>query len=186
MTILMILFTAVGLSMDAFAVAVAAGASGVKSMRDTLKIAGAFGFFQMMMPLAGWVLGVQLKYFIRAFDHWVAFLLLAFIGGKMVHEAFSSEEKCEREEGVMTNKRLLLLAVATSIDALAVGVSLVMLEQPVLLAAGIIGVVTFILSLAGVFIGRFCCCVWGKRAEFAGGVILILIGIKILLDHLKG
>lgn len=185
MNILMILFTAVGLSMDAFAVAVAAGASGVKHMRDALRIGAAFGFFQMMMPIAGWVLGTQLKHFISAFDHWVAFVLLAFIGGKMVYESFSFEEGCERKKGEMTDKRLLLLSIATSIDALAVGVSLAMLEQPVILASVIIGVVTFILSTTGVFVGRLFCCVWGKRAECTGGVILILIGIKILWDHLK-
>ncbi|MBF0569658.1 MAG: manganese efflux pump [Candidatus Omnitrophica bacterium] len=183
MSFLVIFATAVGLAMDAFAVALAAGAVGSVRTADALRIGGSFGFFQMMMPLAGWVLGTQLKHVIAAFDHWVAFGLLVFIGLKMIHEFFSSSD-CERSPQAMTARRLFFLSVATSIDALAVGVSFAVLDYPVLWAAVIIGIVTFIIATAGVLIGRVCCCVWGRRAELAGGIILILIGSKILWDHL--
>jgi putative Mn2+ efflux pump MntP len=185
MNLPIILFTAVGLSMDAFAVAVAAGAA-IREQRvvQALRIGGSFGFFQMVMPIIGWLLGSHLKQFITAFDHWIAFGLLAFIGLKMIHESFSGDG-CDRKDTAMTNHRLLMLSIATSIDALAVGVGFAFLDYPIFLSALVIGVVTFLIATAGVFIGHICCCAWGKRAEFAGGVILILIGITILIEHLR-
>ena len=135
------------------------------------------------MPLAGWALGVRLKSVIVSFDHWIAFGLLLFIGFKMLRESFVDGDRGQ-EADLMTGRRLFLLAIATSIDALAVGVTFAFLEYPVLLACVIIGVVTFIISALGALIGCFCCSLWGRRAERLGGVILILIGVKILLEHL--
>lgn len=183
MNFLVIFATAVGLAMDAFAVAIASGASGRIRMVDALRIGGSFGFFQMAMPVLGWFLGKGLERFIASFDHWVAFGLLVMIGLKMIHEFLSSD--CTRSPEVMTKRRLLILSIATSIDALAVGVSFAVLDYPIVLASTIIGVVTFLIATIGVLIGRVCCCVWGKRAELAGGIILIFIGLKILLDHLQ-
>jgi putative Mn2+ efflux pump MntP len=185
MSLLVIFFIAIGLSMDAFAVAIAAGAS-VREHRtvQALRIGGCFGFFQMIMPIVGWLLGSHLKHLIAAFDHWVAFGLLVLIGLKMIHEFFSNQD-CTRDNRLMTVNRLLLLSVATSIDALAAGVSFAFSDYPILTAALAIGIITFLLSAIGVLIGCFSCCIWGKRAELAGGIILILIGIQILLQHLR-
>ncbi len=185
MGIFSILFIAVGLSMDAFAVALASGRASVPSrMRHALRLGAAFGLAQMIMPLLGWALGSQLRQFITAFDHWIAFGLLAFIGGKMVRESFSGDA-CEKPEGPMSPRRLLLLSLATSIDALVVGLSLAFLGQGIFWASALIGLVTFVIATAGGIIGCCCCCVWGRRAELFGGVVLILIGSKILLDHLR-
>ena len=183
MNYLVIFATAIGLAMDAFAVAIAAGASGKLRLADAFRIGGSFGFFQMIMPIAGWFLGKSLERFMAAYDHWVAFGLLVFIGLKMIHEFMTPD--CERSPDPMTRRRLLLLSVASSIDALAVGVSFAVLNYPILWPSVMIGIVTFLIAVSGVLIGRMCCCVWGKRAELAGGIILILIGLKILLDHLK-
>jgi putative Mn2+ efflux pump MntP len=183
MSIFVILFTAIGLAMDAFAVALASGSPMVISRtRHALRLGSAFGLAQMVMPLIGWFLGISLKKYILDFDHWVAFGLLLFIGLKMCKESFSSED-CVRESTVMSDRRLFLLSVATSIDALAVGVSFAFLDCPVIMAAAIIGVVTFVIAGIGALIGCFCCCIWGRRAEMLGGIILISIGVKILLYH---
>jgi manganese efflux pump family protein len=185
---LVIFLTAVGLAMDAFAVAIAAG-SGINDARQrtgqALRIGLSFGLFQMVMPIAGWALGTGLKQYITAYDHWVAFGLLSLIGLKMIRDSFDVSV-CENPRALMTTRRLLLLSVATSVDALAVGVGFAFLDYPVFLAAAVIGAVTFLISTAGVFIGHFCSCLWGKRAELAGGILLILIGLKILHDHLWG
>ena len=184
MNFFVIFATAVGLAMDAFAVAIASGASGSLRLVDAFRIGGSFGFFQMVMPILGWFLGKSLERFITSFDHWVAFGLLVLIGLKMIHEFFTTNS-CERPPEGMTKRRLFLLSVATSIDALAVGVSFAVLDYSILWPSVIIGIVTFLIATAGVLIGRVCCCAWGKRAELAGGIILILIGLKILSDHLK-
>ncbi|NTV29888.1 MAG: manganese efflux pump [Candidatus Omnitrophica bacterium] len=180
-----ILLTAVGLAMDAFAVAVAAGA-GIRERRvwQALRIGGSFGFFQMIMPLAGWLLGSRLKQLIMNVDHWVVFVLLALIGAKMLHESFSGED-CRREREDMTWRRLFLLSVATSVDAFAIGIGFAFLGYPIWLSAVVIGLVTFVLSTSGVFLGHVCSCLWGRRAELVGGVVLILIGLKILWEHLR-
>ncbi len=186
MNYLVIILTAIGLSMDALAVSIVAGSSVAKRRTaQALRIGGSFGLFQMFMPMIGWALGTSLKHLISDYDHWVAFGLLSAIGAKMLHEAFVNDA-CTRPTLPMTNRRLFLLSVATSIDALAVGVGFAFLDYPVFWASLIIGVVTFLVSAAGVFIGHFCSCLWGKRAEFAGGILLILIGAKILFDHLHG
>lgn len=171
--------------MDAFAVAVVAGAS-IRERRteQALRIGGSFGLFQMLMPILGWLLGSRLKHLIMDVDHWLVFVLLSAIGIKMIYEALSGDD-CRRGSEAMTSRRLLMLSVATSIDAFAVGVSFAFLEYPVLISSFVIGLVTFVIATAGVFIGQACCCVWGKRAEFTGGAILVLIGLKILLEHLR-
>ena len=175
-------FIAVGLSMDAFAVSVCMGLSVRKLRPRHLLLAGLyFGGFQAFMPVIGWLLGSRFETLIVSVDHWVAFGLLSLIGGNMIKESFSPEEEMNDDFGVKT---MLLLAVATSIDALAVGITFAFLSVRILPAAGLIGVTTFLLSMAGVWIGQ----VFGARfkagAERLGGVILILIGVKILLEHL--
>ena len=173
---------AVGLSMDAFAVSVCKGLS-VKELRPrhVLLVGLYFGGFQFLMPVIGWLLGVRFETLITSVDHWVAFGLLALIGGNMIKESFSEDEELNDDFGVKT---MLMLAVATSIDALAVGITFAFLSVRILPAAGLIGVTTFLLSGLGIWIGR----VFGARykagAERIGGVILILIGLKILLEHL--
>ena len=182
MDFLELLLIAVGLSMDAFAVSVCKGLS-VKKLepKHALLVGMYFGGFQALMPVLGWLLGSRFESLITRYDHWVAFVLLALIGGNMIWESFSKEEELNDDFGVKT---MLLLAVATSIDALAVGITFAFLEQPILPAAGTIGVTTFLLSAAGIYIGRAFGARWKSRAELAGGVILILIGLKILLEHL--
>ena len=172
----------VGLSMDAFAVSICKGLSvrGLKA-KHVLLAGLYFGGFQFLMPVIGWLLGYRFEEMIRSVDHWIAFLLLALIGGNMIKESFGEEDELSDDFGLRT---MLLLAVATSIDALAVGVTFAFLEVKILPAAALIGVTTFVLSAAGIYIGH----VFGARykagAERTGGVILILIGLKILLEHL--
>ena len=177
-----LLFIAVGLSMDAFAVSVCKGLS-VKKLepRHALLVGLYFGGFQFLMPVLGWLLGYRFEALITGVDHWVAFGLLALIGGNMIRESFSEEEELNDDFGVKT---MLLLAVATSIDALAVGITFAFLSVRILPAAGTIGVTTFLLSAVGITIGRAFGARWKARAERAGGLILILIGLKILLEHL--
>ncbi len=173
---------AVGLSMDAFAVSVCKGLSVRKVQLNHLLLAGLyFGGFQFLMPVIGWLLGVRFEHLIQSVDHWIAFGLLSIIGLSMIRESRSGAEEMNDDFGFRT---MLLLAVATSIDALAVGVTFAFLQVSILPAAGLIGVTTFLLSALGIRIGS----VFGARfksgAELAGGVILILIGLKILLEHL--
>ena len=140
-----------------------------------------FGGFQALMPLLGWLLGYRFEALIQRWDHWIAFVLLALIGGNMIRESFSDDEELNDDFGFRT---MLLLAVATSIDALAVGVTFAFLQVKILPAAGTIGLTTFLLSVAGVWIGRFFGARYKAGAERLGGCILILIGLKILLEHL--
>lgn len=187
MGIMELLLTGVGLSMDAFAAAVCQGLCMPKmNWRQAAVIAVFFGGFQALMPLAGWFLGVQFAGSIQAVDHWVAFGLLALIGGNMIREAVSpeaDEPACAVEQG-LNYKKLFVLAVATSIDALAVGVTFAFLGVRILPAVTIIGWITFFLSLAGVAVGNFFGARFQKQAELSGGIILILLGSKILLEHL--
>ena len=173
---------AVGLSMDAFAVSVCKGLS-VKQLRPKhALLAGLyFGGFQFLMPVIGWLLGYRFESMISSVDHWIAFGLLILIGGNMIKESFSEEEELNDDFGVKT---MLLLAVATSIDALAVGVTFAFLSVRILPAAGLIGVTTFLLSVVGIYIGRAFGAKYQAGAERLGGIILILIGLKILLEHL--
>ena len=187
MGILELLLIGVGLSMDAFAVAICQGLCMKKlNWRHAAVIALFFGGFQALMPLIGWFLGSQFAGYIQNIDHWVAFVLLVLIGGNMVREALSPEEEevaCA-VESKLDYKQLFLMAVATSIDALAVGVTFAFLEVPIIPAISIIGCTTFCLSLVGVAVGNFFGARYKKRAELSGGIILILLGAKILLEHL--
>lgn len=176
----------IGLSMDAFAVAVCKGLCMTKiNKKHAVIIALFFGGFQFLMPVIGWLLGTQFEHYIVSFDHWIAFALLAIIGGKMIYEAVSDDEDeaCSVDEK-LDLKELTILAIATSIDALAVGITFAFLKVSILPAAGLIGITTFTLSLAGVVIGNRFGSKYKKKAEICGGVILVLIGLKILLEHL--
>ena len=173
---------AVGLSMDAFAVSVCKGLSVKKVGVKHAALAGLyFGGFQFLMPVIGYLLGFRFESVIETVDHWVAFVLLAFIGGNMIKESFGKAEELNDDFGVKT---MLLMAVATSIDALAVGITFAFLEVQILPAAGLIGVTTFLLSFAGIYIGNVFGARYKSKAELAGGIILVLIGVKILLEHL--
>lgn len=176
----------VGLSMDAFAVAICKGLAMPKLNKKQMVVIGVyFGGFQALMPLLGWALGSQFARYITSIDHWIAFVLLAFIGGKMIKESFQKEEEeievCDKP---LCHKQMLILAVATSIDALAVGITFAFLDTPIVEAILIIGCTTFVLSMAGVAVGKYFGSKYKNRAEFAGGLILVLIGLKILLSHL--
>lgn len=187
MTLLEILLIGIGLSMDAFAVAICKGLAmpGKVDRKGALLIALYFGVFQAVMPALGWLLGSQFARYVTQMAPWIAFVLLVWIGGSMIRESLSKEEKEEAEMGAVSHKELLVLAVATSIDALAVGVTFSMLELAVSIGAAValIGCTTFVISLGGVYVGNVFGARYKGKAEFVGGAILILIGVKILLEH---
>ncbi len=177
------LLIAVGLAMDAFAVSISGGATVREDRIRWALIAGAlFGGFQAGMPVLGWFGGASLTSFIGSYGPWIAFLLLAAIGGKMIAEAVRGDDESV-QFAARSTATLLLLAVATSIDALAVGVTFAVLDTPILWPAVIIGIVTFVLSAGGVLVGSSFGRVFGRKVEILGGVILIGIGLRILLDH---
>ena len=174
---------AVGLSMDAFAVSVCKGLAMPKCTFKKAAIVGLwFGGFQALMPAIGYVLGAQFQEAIASIDHWIAFVLLALIGGNMIHEALDNDE--EEADASLDVKTMFLLAVATSIDALAIGITFAFLKVSIIPAVCFIGIVTFIISFAGVKIGNVFGVRYKNKAEIVGGVILILLGLKILLEHL--
>ena len=187
MTLLEIFLVGIGLSMDAFAVAICKGlAMPTINRKQTLLIAAYFGVFQALMPLTGWLLGSQFARHVTKMAPWIAFVLLAWIGGNMIRESLSKKEEDEEvEPAELRHKELFMLAIATSIDALAVGVSFSMVELaiPIGAAAALIGCTTFAISVGGVFVGHIFGIRYKNRAEFVGGAILILIGVKILLEH---
>ncbi len=185
MGLLELLLIALGLSMDAFAVSLCKGLNMSRlNLRNAAIVALFFGGFQAAMPLLGWLLGTQFESYITSVDHWIAFGLLSFIGGKMIYEVFK-KDRCPTAGGdILKIKALLLLAVATSIDALAVGITFAFLHVSIIPAVSLIGAITFVTSLAGVCIGYKFGARLKSKAELAGGVVLILIGIKILLEHL--
>ena len=177
----------IGLSMDAFAVSVCKGLGMVKvNKKQTVTIGLFFGGFQALMPFLGWVLGKQFEHYIKSIDHWVAFILLGFIGGKMMVESLKKEEDgvVKKEDMPLNIKEMFVLAVATSIDALAVGITFAFLGTPIVEAITIIGCTTFVISIGGVYIGNFFGSKYKNKAEFVGGLILVLLGLKILLEHL--
>ena len=180
-----LLVIGVGLSMDAFAVSICKGLS-VRDLKPRHEVLAGiyFGGFQMLMPVAGFFLGYSFQGLISDVDHWIAFVLLGLIGANMVKEAFSKEEDCGCTDTSFGWRAMLPLAVATSIDDLAVGVTFAFLKVNIWEAVGIIGVTTFVLSAAGVKIGNVFGAKYKSKAELAGGVVLILMGLKILLEHL--
>ncbi|SFR55393.1 manganese efflux pump MntP [Anaeromicropila populeti] len=186
MSIIELLAIAVGLSMDAFAVSVCKGLSRKKLKFADMYIVGFyFGFFQAAMPLIGYYLGIQFSKRIMSVDHWIAFILLGIIGAKMITEAFASHSPDEEENDSLGFHHMIVLALATSIDALAVGVTFACLNENIVPAVSIIGIVTFLLSAAGVRIGHSFGVRYKAKAEFAGGLILILMGVKILAEGLN-
>ena len=182
MSITELLLIAVGLSMDAFAVAIGKGLSMERATPHKALVTGVwFGGFQALMPIIGYFLGVSFAGFVENVDHWIAFGLLWMIGLNMIHESLSKE--CEKSDADLSPRAMFPLAVATSIDALAVGISLAFLGEPILPAATTIGITTLIFSAAGLYIGNAFGCRYKSKAEFLGGAVLMLIGIKILIEH---
>lgn len=181
-----LLLIGIGLSMDAFAVALCQGlCMPLFQWKQAGVISLFFGGFQALMPLVGWALGSQFSSAIQQIDHWVAFVLLGIIGGNMVRESFSADEEVSCAVGAALNlKKLFLMAVATSIDALAIGVTFAFLNVNIWEAISTIGITTFCLSAVGVAVGNFFGARFKQRAELTGGIILIALGCKILLEHL--
>lgn len=173
-----------GLAADAFAVAVSSGLA-IKHMKvnKALKIALFFGGFQALMPVIGWLIGLSFSFLITPIDHWIAFGLLSFIGGRMIYESLQSEE-CEKKFNPLDTGTLITLSVATSIDALAVGLGFAVLKDSIALAVTAIGFITFFLAFAGVFIGHKFGNLFANKIEILGGAILIFIGSRILFMHL--
>jgi putative Mn2+ efflux pump MntP len=187
MGIIELILIAVGLAMDAFAVSICKGLN----MKKINYVHGAiialfFGVFQSLMPLIGWLVGSSFSSYITQFDHWIAFILLVLIGGNMIRESLQEEEEeGEDQEDRLDYKELFLLAIATSIDALAVGITFAFLQVEIISSVLIIGAITFVISFVGVIIGNLFGSKFKNKAEIVGGIILILIGIKILLEHLN-
>lgn len=179
-----LLILAVALAMDSVAVSIAIGSK----YRDlilsrTLFTAGIFGFFQGAMPVAGYLIGISFASYVQAYSHWIAFILLAGLGTKMLYEAFKDE--LDDEVTDLSNKTLITLGIATSINAMAVGATFAFLKTDIYLAASIIGIVTFLLSFIAVYIGKKLGSLLESKAEVLGGIILIALGFKILLEHFK-
>lgn len=193
MNFIALIFTAFALSMDAFAVSITKGMT-IKNLKKStaLKMALAFGVFQGAMPLLGWVLGISFESYIKSIDHWVAFILLGFIGFNMIKGFFDDRKEGKEselefsataDEHDLSNKEIIMLAVATSIDALAVGISFAFLNVSIIPAASIICIITFLVCVVGVFVGNKVGDIFNGYAELVGGVILILIGFNIFNEH---
>lgn len=179
-----LLLIAIGLSMDAFAVSIGKGLSVQRiKLRHSLSVGVWFGGFQALMPIAGYFLGVSFASMVENIDHWIAFVLLGLIGFNMIREALHSDE-CEEHNPDFSIRSMFVLAVATSIDALAIGISFAFLQVKIWSAASIIGITTFILSIVGLRIGNIFGCRYKSKAEIVGGAVLIIIGTKILIEHL--
>ena len=174
--------------MDAFAVSICKGLGMRKvNKKQALVIGLFFGGFQALMPFVGWLLGSQFEKYITSIDHWIAFILLGIIGGKMIVESVKPDKEdveVKEMDAPLDIKEMFVLAVATSIDALAVGITFAFLDYPIVEAIAIIGITTFCISIGGVYVGAFFGNKYEKKAEFAGGLILVLLGVRILLTHL--
>ena len=191
-----LLLMGVGLAMDAFAVSVCKGLGMKKLNKKQAVVIGLyFGGFQALMPLVGWILGIQFQKYITSIDHWIAFILLGFIGGKMIldvikekgeNEEWNEEDIVEVKDQPLDHRNMFVLAVATSIDALAVGITFAFLDTPILEAITIIGITTMIISIVGVVIGNYFGGKYKHKAELVGGIILVLLGVRILIQHLSG
>lgn len=184
MSVFSIILVAIGLSMDAFAVSVCKGLK-MKTIDygKTLLIGLFFGGFQAIMPIIGWLIGYKFQQHIERIDHWIAFLLLAFIGAKMIYESFKPDE--DNSPDTLRLSELFILAIATSIDALAVGITFAILNDiNIFFSAAVIGLITFILSVIGVGVGNKFGAFYKNKAELTGGIILMILGLKILLEHL--
>lgn len=178
-----IMVISIGLAMDAFAVSICKGLSMKKiNWKNTIIIALYFGILQALMPIIGYLLGTAFSGFVESLDHWIAFILLSIIGGNMIKE--STDDEVEKRNDHVDFKTMIVLAIATSIDALAIGVTFAFFKTNIILSASIIGIITFILSFIGVVIGNKFGDKFQNKAEFTGGIILIMIGLKILLEHL--
>lgn len=187
MSLVELLAIALALAMDAFAVAVVSGlALDRLTHRHVFRLAFHFGLFQALMPILGWLAGKAIYQYIAAFDHWIAFGLLALVGGRMVVGALGEEEEVRASSDPTRGWSLLMLSVATSIDALAVGLSLAMVGSSIVIPASIIGVVAAALTALGMMVGRRLGSLWGKRVEIFGGLVLMGIGLKIVIEHLAG
>jgi putative Mn2+ efflux pump MntP len=185
MNFLTIFLIALGLAMDAFAVALSGGFAGGKATpRQTIRLAFHFGLFQFLMPILGWAAGLTVQNLIQAYDHWVAFALLAGIGGKMVYESSKMGKEEKKVSDITRGASLILLSLATSIDALAVGLSLSFLHVRILYPSAVIGIVCFVLTAFGFAFGNRLGKLLGKRVELLGGLVLVGIGAKILVEHL--
>ena len=184
MTPFEIILIAIGLAMDAFAVSVAVGATKyLKSKRAKFRISFHFGLFQFLMPILGWLAGSTVAVYIESIDHWIALALLTYVGVRMIRESFEKGAK-KYKMNPSRGWRLMLLSLATSIDALAVGLSLAIIGATIWSTAAIIGLITAALSLVGILLGKSIGGALSKRAEFVGGLVLIFIGIKIVVEHL--
>lgn len=183
MSFIEVLLIALGLAMDAFAVSLGAGATRfISGPRPVFRLSFHFGLFQALMPVLGWFAGSTIAAYISAFDHWIALGLLAFVGGRMVRSGLDSRGECH-ETDPTRGATLIMLSVATSIDAFAIGLSLAMLQVNILYPAVVIGIVAAGLSLAGVFAGNRLGCAFGKRMELVGGLVLIAIGLRVVISH---
>lgn len=184
MELLEILLIAIGLAMDAFAVSICKGLSMKKmNWKKALIIGGYFGFFQALMPILGYFLGSTFENLVTKIDHWIAFGLLVLIGANMLKEAFANDEENYNDD--VKFKTMIVLAIATSIDALAVGITFAFLQANILISAVVIGIITFAISIVGVKIGNKFGDKYERKAETVGGLILIFMGIKILFEHLE-
>jgi putative Mn2+ efflux pump MntP len=181
----LVLGIALSLAMDCFAVSIGLSVGAKRlALRRSFRIAAHFGLFQFVMPLAGWFAGGSLLLLIQGFDHWVAFGLLAFIGGRMIRESFETGGEAGPDQ--TKGSRLIVLSVATSVDALAAGLGIGVIGGKILIPAAVIGAVSFVMTIAGAAIGPAVGRIAGKRAELVGGVVLVAIGLRVLLEHLAG
>jgi putative Mn2+ efflux pump MntP len=182
---LSLLALALALAMDAFAVAIVAGLSiSPMTRRHIFRLSFHFGLFQALMPLIGWSAGKAVYQYITDYDHWVAFGLLTFVGGRMIRASFHGEEERRARKDPTSGWDLVILSIATSIDALAVGLTLAMIGSRILVPALVIGIVAGMITVLGMVLGRNIGTLWGRRVEAVGGVVLIVIGARILLEHL--
>lgn len=187
MDVITLLGIAVALAMDAFAVALGTGMTVAPlTGRHLFRLGFHFGLFQALMPIVGWLAGLTIQHWIAAYDHWIAFGLLVGVGGKMIHEAFADEDGSQPDSDPTRGVSLVLLSVATSIDALAVGLSLALLGVSIWGPALVIGLVAGGLTVTGMLLGQRIGAIWGRRVEILGGSVLCAIGLKILVEHTLG